>query len=104
VRFCRAAVRVARDRGAEVLVVVSPMPTAFLVRQGRYDAARVAARVAMLRGEFEAEGAIVLDLHDALATSDFSDNAGHFSVQGHARMAALVGPEVVARWRAASGR
>jgi hypothetical protein len=104
VRFCRAAVRVARDRGAEVLVVVSPMPTAFLVRQGRYDAARVAARVAMLRGEFEAEGATVLDLHDALSTGDFRDNAGHFSVAGHARMAGLVGPEVAARWLATTAR
>lgn len=104
VRFCRAAVRVARERGAEVLVVVSPMPKAFLTRQGRYDAGRVADRVAMLRRQVEAAGGTVLDLHDALSTPDFSDNAGHFSVAGHARMAALVGPEVVARWLAATAR
>ncbi len=94
VRFCRAAVRFARARGAQVLVVVSPMPTRILEHAGHYDAARAAERIAMLRREVESAGGRLLDLHDALPSEFFRDDSGHFTPAGQERMAALVWPQV----------
>lgn len=94
VRFCRAAVRFARARGAQVLVVVSPMPTQNLARVGRYDPARIAGRIAMLRREVESAGGRLLDLHDALPMELFRDGSGHFTPTGHERMATLVWPQI----------
>lgn len=96
VRFCGAAVRFAHERGAQVLVVVSPIPTEHLTTVGRYSPDRVAARIAVLRGEVDAAGGRLIDLHAALPQELFKDNDGHFTPEGHQRMAELVWPYVLA--------
>ncbi len=95
VRFCRAGVRFARARGAQVLVVVTPMPVRALTDAGRYDPARIDRRIAMLRREVESAGGQLLDLHDAVPTAQLTpDLTGHFTPEGHRHMAALVWPQV----------
>lgn len=101
VRFCGAAVRYARTHGAQVLVVVSPIPTAHLAETGHYDPARTAERIGVLRAEVEAAGGRLLDLHAALAPDLFRDHSGHFTPTGQDRMASMVLPYLVTSLQAA---
>lgn len=101
VRFCGAAVRYARTHGAQVLVVVSPIPTVHLAESGHYDPARTADRIDVLRTEVEAAGGRLLDLHAALPPELFRDHSGHFTPTGQDRMAGMVMPYLVTSLQAA---
>jgi hypothetical protein len=58
---------------------------------GSYDEAGVAHSVRSIRAVLEAEGVVVLDLHELLRDSGFRDAGNHFAVS-----AELDGPDLVA--------
>jgi hypothetical protein len=101
VRFAGAAVRMASERGVRALVLVTPMPWEFLQSQGRYDRPSVQAQIDVLGREIEANGGVLLDLHEAMTGDGFRDRGGHFNESGTDRMEALVWPALVSQLDAA---
>jgi hypothetical protein len=95
VRMMGATVRMASDRGTEVLVIGIPIPHETLRKRWRYDEAVYARRFAVLRAVVEENGGRFLDLHEALETREFADVGGHYNPDGVAHMASLVEPEVL---------
>lgn len=94
VRMLGACVAMASRRGARVIVVVAPIPVARLEAAWLYDPAVFRTKAALLRRVVETEGGTLVDLHDALAARDFSDDSGHLDRAGNDRVAALLLPRV----------
>jgi hypothetical protein len=90
VEILGASVALAERRGAQALVVVSPIPIERLLAERLYDPIRFAAWVDVLRDEVEAAGGELIDLHDALAASDFTDELGHYGERGALRVSSAV--------------
>src|SRR5262249_23499733 len=100
VRFAGAAVRMATERGVRALVVLTPMPWESLQSRGTYDRPRVQEQIDVLAREVEANGGVMLDLHEAMTQDGFRDTGGHFNVSGTSRMEALVWPALAALLKA----
>lgn len=98
-----ASVEQARRRGARVLVLVSPAPVQRLIEAGVYREAALDDRVARVCEVTVKNGGECLDLHDALAAEDFSDDLGHFSASGVERVAARLEPWLRSALGAAGG-
>jgi len=92
--FMRATVSKLSGDGITVLVLVTPMPWERATEAKYYEPERYARRIALLRGVVEESGGHFLDLHHALAKNLFRDGDCHFTADGAAEMARLLGPEV----------
>lgn len=91
-RALAAAVERCTRGGAEVLVVVSPIPVERLRDAGHYDAALFARRVGALADAVEGEGGALLDLHALLGPEAFHDEFGHMTEDGARRVTLAVQP------------
>jgi hypothetical protein len=92
--FASATIRKLTDAGATVLVIVTPVPWERGVAASYFDDARFDGRIAMLRDVVETSGGRLIDLHRALATKYFRDLDCHFTAEGAAEMAKLIGPDI----------
>ena len=93
VEMLGATVELSVRRGAQTLVVVSPIPFEALAAEGLYERERFAQWVDVLREQVEAAGGELLDLHRALPRADFKDDLGHYNRRG-----ALTVSSHVQRW------
>lgn len=94
VRMLGALVREARTHGAQVLVVVTPVPLSWMARTVHYDPATWRRRQAVLRRTVESAGGELVDLHDLLESGGFRDFNGHMNPYGHTRVANAVSPRI----------
>ncbi len=98
VRFFGAAVELATRHGAQVLVVVAPIPTGTLVERGLFDGVAVARSVHALRRVVEANGGALVDASTALADEYFYDaEGGHLTTAGAELMVQIVRGPIVER-------
>ncbi len=77
VQMIQATVSLATRGGAEILVVVSPIPWEELQRAGLYERERAQRRIGVLRDAVEITGGQLLDLHDVVGRKAFLDRLGH---------------------------
>jgi hypothetical protein len=93
-RFIRATVARLASAGAEVRVIVTPVPRERGTEARHYDRARFEARIGVLAAAVEAGGGRLVDLHRALTRGQFRDVDCHFNALGAAEMAKLLEPEL----------
>jgi hypothetical protein len=95
VRMMSATTELARRRGAEVLVIVCPIPYELMIRRGLYDERDYRRRMEVLRAAVVDVGGRFLDLHRELREAEFRDPFGHYTVGGSTHLARVVQPHVL---------
>lgn len=92
VRALAATVEQAVRRGANTLVLLSPIPVELLREAGLYDDEVFARRVEVVARAVEAQGGDFLDLHAVLGPDEFTDAFGHMAEPGAQKMVRVVDP------------
>lgn len=100
VRMLAASAARACEAGISVIVVATPIPFEAMRGSVGYEPALYAARFAAIGAAVEEEGAIFLDLHEALPAAAFVDPVGHFGADGAERLADLIEPVLYRELRA----
>ena len=90
VEMMGATVGMARRSGAEVLVVVSPIPYEKLEAQGWYEP----QTIDVLRQVVEENGGHFFDGHRVLKKEHYRDESGHYTHEGSALLAAALAPKM----------
>lgn len=90
VEMMESTIAIAREAGAEVLVIASPIPYEKLEENGLYRG----ESIELIREVVEESGGRFLDAHRALTSDLYRDDAGHYTAEGAARLADLVAPAV----------
>jgi len=101
IQMLRATVHEFESHEISTVAYIVPFNVEWVRSLGIYDERGVAATVHSIRTELEAEGAVVIDLHDLLPDSGFRDSGNHFTVNetidGPALVAAQLAPVVAAQ-------
>jgi hypothetical protein len=91
VELLRATVRELARHEIRTVAYVVPFNVEWIRSLGVYDEAGLAHSVRSIRSALEAEGAVLLDLHDLLPDRGFRDSGNHFVVSEE-----IDGPDLVA--------
>ncbi len=101
IQLLRATVREFESNGIRTVAYVVPFNVGWARSLGLYDGAGVARSVHAIGSALEAEGALVVDLHDLLPDRGFRDAGNHFTVDdqidGPDRVAIRLAPLVSAQ-------
>jgi len=99
VRMLAKDVATIQRHRSQALVLVAPVNWQALTELGIYDATAVRESIQTLREVTEANGGILVDLHDILPEASFRDRAGHYRPEGDELIAERLTPELMKELR-----